>query len=54
MYICCALVGVIKDSVSQNARCNSKKKWKPESVLLLNASFIVKDSWISKRYCKNS
>jgi pantothenate kinase len=26
MYICCALVGAIKDSVSQNARCNSGKK----------------------------
>jgi len=26
MYICCALVGAIKDSMSQNARCNSKKK----------------------------
>jgi hypothetical protein len=24
MYIYCALVGVIKDSVSQNARCNSE------------------------------
>jgi hypothetical protein len=23
MYICCALAGTIKDSVSQNARCNS-------------------------------
>jgi len=26
MYICCALVGAIKDSVSQNARCNSEKR----------------------------
>jgi len=26
MCICCALFGAIKDSVSQNARCNSKKK----------------------------
>jgi len=26
MYICCALVGAIKDSVSQNVRSNSKKK----------------------------
>jgi hypothetical protein len=26
MYIFCALVGAIKDSVNQNARCNSKKK----------------------------
>jgi len=25
MYICCALVGTIKDSVCQNARCNNKK-----------------------------
>jgi len=24
MYICCALVGAIKDSVSQNARRSSK------------------------------
>jgi len=24
MYICCALVGAIKDSVSQNAQCNSE------------------------------
>jgi hypothetical protein len=24
MCICCALVGTIKDSVSQNARCNSE------------------------------
>jgi len=26
MYISCALTGAIKDSVSQNARCNSEKK----------------------------
>jgi len=26
MYICCAFVGAIKDSVSQNAPCNSEKK----------------------------
>jgi len=26
MYICCALVVGIKDSVSQNARCSSKKE----------------------------
>jgi len=26
MYICCALVGTIKDLMSQNARCNSEKK----------------------------
>jgi len=25
MYICCALVGAIKDLVTQNARCNSEK-----------------------------
>jgi hypothetical protein len=30
MYICCALFGAIKDSVSQNARCNSEKN-KPMS-----------------------
>ena len=24
--MCCALVGAIKDSVSQNARCNSEKQ----------------------------
>ena len=28
MYICCALDGAIKDSVSQNARCNGEKKKK--------------------------
>jgi hypothetical protein len=28
MYVCCALVGAIKDSVSQNARHKSKKKVK--------------------------
>ena len=26
MYICCALVGAVKVSVSQNVRCNSEKK----------------------------
>jgi hypothetical protein len=28
MFVYCALVGEIKDSVSQNARCNSEKNLK--------------------------
>jgi hypothetical protein len=27
MYVFCVLVGAMKDSVSQNARCNGKKKF---------------------------
>jgi len=33
MYICCALVGTIKDSVSQNARCNSENSGYMLSIL---------------------
>jgi len=33
MYICCTLVGKVKDSVSQNARCNSGKN--PECLITL-------------------
>jgi len=33
MYICCALIGAVKDSVSQNAWCNSKKKMNAEALL---------------------
>jgi hypothetical protein len=38
MYICCVLVGAIKDSVSQNARCNSEKNKRYSFCLMLEAS----------------
>jgi hypothetical protein len=38
MYIRCALVGAIKDSVSQNARCNSENY--KFYVCILNCKFL--------------
>ena len=36
MYICCALVGTVEDSVSQNAWCSSEKKMKIKVGLVLS------------------
>jgi len=52
MYICCALVGAIIDSVSQNARCKSEKKSEGKLVSGDNALSCFSQLRNEKALCK--
>jgi len=49
MYIYCALAGTIKDSVSQNARCNSEN-YKIVNFVPINSTFSEKRNTSEKTY----